>query len=503
MENIAVIKFDANLVTLIIAQMDTYGSYSVLERIEENLKISEDLERDGMILKSKIAEALIVLKGFNKIIASYNCTQTYPVITNILNEAKNIKSFLEEIRSATALNFKILEKKDEAEKVYLSVINTVDVPKGVIINISSEATQFIMYNRKQILACEELDFGDFTLAKKFENSELSAQERNKEMFNYVSDKLQSIEMLKNFEDEVQFVGVGGSFLTLAKLARKIKRYPMDNEHSYYFTKADYEATNNVLKDLGADKTKKLKGISEARADVLVSGLNIVGAILSHLNTDKILLSRFDYEDGILINHGISKRENNNAVDVLTNSLNAFNRFQGTGERATEIYEYASMLYKELKVLHKLPRQFNKILKIASYLSNCGVKLSYANKEKAAFSTIINADILGASHRDIVLSAFIVASQELDNFNLSEWVKYKDILEETDLDAVKKLAIILRIAKAFDRAKSGIIKDIQCDTLGDSVILKTIVEKDATLEIREALKIQSDFKKAFNYTLEVL
>ncbi len=503
MENIAVIKFDANLLSLFIAKMDEFGSYELIEKVEENLKISEDLERDGMILKSKIAESLIVLKGFNKIISAYNCTQVFPVITNLLNDAKNIKSFLEEIRSATALNFKILDKRDEAEKVYLSVINTVDCPKGVIINISSESTQFIMYNRKQILSLEELDFGDFTLAKMFENSTLSAQEKNKQMFNYVAEKLQNIEMLKNFEDEVQFVGVGGTFLTLAKLARKIKRYPLDNEHCYFFTNADYEATNNVLKDLGVDKTKKLKGISEARADVLASGLSIVGAILNAINTDKIMLSRFDYEDGLIINYGITKRENSNVVDVLTTSLNAFNRFHCTGERAQEIYELASLLYKELKVLHKLPRQFNKILKIASYLSNIGAKLSFANKEKAALNSIINADILGATHRDIVLAAFIVASQELENFNLSEWVKYKDIMEETDLEAVKKLAIILRLAKCFDRAKSGIIKDIQCDTLGDSVILKTIVEKDATLEIREALKVQADFKKSFNYTLEVL
>ena len=72
-----------------------------------------------------------------------------------------------------------------------------------------------------------------------------------------------------------------------------------------------------------------------------------------------------------------------------------------------------------------------------------------------------------------------------------------------MNAVKKMAIILRLAKCFDKSMDNVIKDIQCDTLGDSVILKTIIEKDATLEIREALKVQNDFKKAFNCNLEVL
>ncbi len=503
MENLAVIKFDANSINLDIVKINDSGNYVVLEKIEEPLKISEDLERDGLILKSRIAEALVILKGFNKIISVYNCSTVYPVITNILKDARNLNGFLEEIRSTTALNFKMLDNLDEAEKIYLSVINSVDCPKGVIVNISSNTVKFITYNRKQIINCEQLDFGDFTLAKKYENSNLSQEEINSEMRKFVEEKLSQIQLFNDLDEEVQFVGVGGAFLTLAKLARKIKRYPLERAHSYVFTKSDYDSTSKVLTDLGADKNKRLKGISETRADVLVSGLSIIGAIFDKIKTDKITLSAYDYEDGVIISHINLANETFVYPEILSNSLLAINNFLDLDSRAKDVYEIAMLLFKELKVLHKLPRQYTKVLKISSYLNNIGAKLSFANKERASLDAILSLDILGASHHDIVLAAFVVSSQELDNFNLSEWVKYKDIMTEIDLDAAKKLAIILRLAKALDKSKANLIEDIQCDTLGDSVILKTIVTKDASLEIREAQKVKPDFKKAYNYNLEVL
>ena len=96
-----------------------------------------------------------------------------------------------------------------------------------------------------------------------------------------------------------------------------------------------------------------------------------------------------------------------------------------------------------------------------------------------------------------------ASQESNDFSLSDWVKYKDLLEEEDLIAVKKLAIIVKIAKALDRTHRSVVVDVSCDVLGDSVIMKTIVTADAQVEIKEALKANIDFKRAYGKNLEVL
>jgi hypothetical protein len=78
-----------------------------------------------------------------------------------------------------------------------------------------------------------------------------------------------------------------------------------------------------------------------------------------------------------------------------------------------------------------------------------------------------------------------------------------MLLEEDIIAVKKLAIIVRIAEALDKTHRNIVQDVSCDVLGDSVIMKTIVTNDASIEIKEALKAGADFKKAYGKNLEVL
>jgi exopolyphosphatase/guanosine-5'-triphosphate,3'-diphosphate pyrophosphatase len=161
------------------------------------------------------------------------------------------------------------------------------------------------------------------------------------------------------------------------------------------------------------------------------------------------------------------------------------------------------LFKQLRVLHKFSRQYLKVLKIAASLNDCGLRIRYYNHQKNSWFMILNSMISGATHREIVLAAFVACCQKREDVNLAEWQKYKDIVTEEDLDAVKKLGVLLRIAESLDRSRSGVVTGIDCDVLGDSVIMKTSVTGDAALEIREASDVNGEFKKTFRKNLEIL
>lgn len=117
--------------------------------------------------------------------------------------------------------------------------------------------------------------------------------------------------------------------------------------------------------------------------------------------------------------------------------------------------------------------------------------------------ILNSTIYGATHREIVLAAFTACCHKKEDINAYDWNRYRDILGEDDLEIVKRLGVMLRIAESLDRSMSGTIKGINCDILGDSVIMKTEVEGDASLEIRDAMTASAEFKKAFRKNLEIL
>jgi len=155
------------------------------------------------------------------------------------------------------------------------------------------------------------------------------------------------------------------------------------------------------------------------------------------------------------------------------------------------------------VLHKFSRQYLKILKIAASLNDCGMRIKYYNHQRHSRYMILNSGIYGATHREIVIAAFVAACKDREDVDLAEWSKYKDIVYEEDLDAVRKLGVLLRIAVSLDRSMAGVVKSLSCDVLGDAVIMKTEVEGDASLEIRDALKVSGDFKKAFRKNLEIL
>ena len=117
--------------------------------------------------------------------------------------------------------------------------------------------------------------------------------------------------------------------------------------------------------------------------------------------------------------------------------------------------------------------------------------------------ILNSTLYGITHREIVLAAFVAGCHKKEDVAAAEWAKYKDIVHEEDLEAVRKLGVMLRIAESLDRSSSGCVKGINCDVLGDSVIMKTEVEGDASLEIRDALTANSEFRKSFRKNLEIL
>lgn len=137
------------------------------------------------------------------------------------------------------------------------------------------------------------------------------------------------------------------------------------------------------------------------------------------------------------------------------------------------------------------------------LHDSGTSIKYYGYEKHTAYIIMNASIYGMNTREKVMAALVAAVHANDELNMSDIVRYKAYVSEEDIDAIRKLGIMLRIAESLDRSMSSCVISLNCDVLGDSVIMKTEVEGDASLEIKDALNAFSDFRRIFHKNLEIL
>lgn len=504
MERIAVIDLGSNSARLEIANILPNGHFVIVDELKESVRLGQDMERDGFLKPSRVAQAVKTLKMFRKLCDSYDVDKTYAITTNAVRRAKNQKSFLEEISSVCGFKFKVLTEEEEAIHIYQGVINSLDVPKAVIVDISGSSTQLIHYNRRNLLNRENLPFGTITLSDLFNDPNHTPEEQARMIETYVADQFSQITWLKELDPDVQFVGVGGSFRNLAKICKRMRRYPIDMIHNYNVSLTDFNSIYNMVKVLDADKRTKIKGLSVERADIFSSALACIKGFFDYTGFSNLVISGSGIREGIMFNHAVPSTIEKPITDVLGHSIyTLMHYFEVNIPHAEHVCNLSIQLYKQLRVLHKLPRQYVKVLRVAALLHDAGMRIKYYDHPKHSYYFILNSNLFGISHRDLILAAFVAHGHRMEEFNITEWNRYKDILREEDLIAVMKLSVILRIAESLDRAMSGAVKTLNCDVLGDSVIMKTEADGDCSLEIKDALTAGAEFARAYKKNLEIL
>lgn len=504
MEKIAIIDLGSNTARLVIVEILGDGHFIVTDQIKESVRLGKDMERDGFLKPQRIAETLKTLKMFRRLCDAYGIEKIIAVATAAVRRAKNQRSFLDEVATTCGIKLRVLTAEEEATYVYKGVINTMDIPKGIIFEIGGGSTKIVQYNRKNLLNHVTLPFGAVTLTELFQNDGLSPEEQVLKIEEFFTEQLKQIDWIKELDPDVQVIGVGGSVRSLCKLSKMMTKCPLNTVHNYKIGYEEFEKIYDTIKVLDLDKKKRIRGISSGRADILPSALAAINAFMKYVKAPELTISGCGLREGIMFNYAMPITIDKPITDVLGYSLRTLVRFYNLNENHAEhVVNLSVQLFKQLRVLHKFPRQYLKILKVVSMLHDAGTSIKYYDFEKHSAYIILNASIYGMTNREIVMAALVAAAHKNDEFAVSDLVKYKAYITEEDVDAIRKLGIILRIAESLDRSMSSCVLSLNCDVLGDSVIMKTEVDGDASLEIKDALNASQDFRRIFKKNLEIL
>ena len=175
MEKLGIIDLGSNSARLVIVNLFQEGYFMVEDEIKESVRLGQDMDRDGFLKPQRVAETIKTLKMFKRLCEASRVEHIIPVATAAVRHAKNQRSFLDEIQATCGLRVRVLSEEEEATLVYRGVINSMDVPKGIILEIGGGSTKIVYYNRRTILHYATLGFGAVTLTDLFADDGVSPE----------------------------------------------------------------------------------------------------------------------------------------------------------------------------------------------------------------------------------------------------------------------------------------------------------------------------------------
>ena len=120
--------------------------------------------------------------------------------------------------------------EEQNSAIYTSIINSYDLPKGLIVNVSANKIHLIHYNRRNILNQAFIPVGPKDLVDMYSFSNMDKAAVFEKITKYIKAHLSDYDWLKNLEPEYALVGNGSFFEDLSKMDRTFTKYPFDILH---------------------------------------------------------------------------------------------------------------------------------------------------------------------------------------------------------------------------------------------------------------------------------
>ena len=490
-----IIDIGSNSVRLIIVEIKLDKYFRILYELKESVRLGKDMGADNSLDPLRMDKAIDTIISFKTICDSYNVQNIIAVATEAVRRASNQRTFLELVRSRAGVEIRVLSGDEEAYYDYAGVINSMEISDCLMMDIGGSSMEFILVKNREIQNSISIPYGSISLTEIY----LSNPAGFTHAFGRIMAEIPWIYHAKG----LPVIGIGGTFRNIGKIDRKRKDYPIDNVHNYRLSDTDVQEILFITIDLLSGKLKKIKGLSNDRADIFIGPIAAIQYIINLCNTKDIFLSGSGVREGLLFEN-ILKGETR-IKNVLDYSLeNAMVNLGVEQKHARRLYGLCSSLYTQLKHLFCQDAAAGKILKTAALLHDSGIKINFYDHHKHTFYIIMNSRLSGLSHKELLMAAYAAALHRKDEFKIDQQA-YKALIDENDVLFIQQLGILLKISEKLDLNLNGNAKSIDCTISEASVILKlkTPEQNNADLEITAAMECKNTFKRLFNRKLMIL
>ncbi|MGH7614067.1 MAG: HD domain-containing protein [Gemmatimonadales bacterium] len=295
------------------------------------------------------------------------------------------------------------------------------------------------------------------------------------------------------------IGSGGTVTNLAGMLKVERDGSEKNLQGYAVSPAEVVHLMHRLRATPLEVRRQTAGLNPQRADIIVAGAAALARLAKRLGTQQILVNPRGLRDGLLLSM-IAERavgvqgQPGRSKDRLE-SVRVFARKCRSSERHCEqVARLAGEIFDGLRDRFELPSEGRDLLVAAALLHDVGYLINHGKHHKHAYHLILNAELQGYTQREVELIANVARYQrrafpKKRHANLAR-------LPRADRQLVRSLSAILRVADGLDRTHTQRVTAVGVETGRGRARLVLEAASDPQVELWEAERKAGLFAKVF-------
>ncbi|RPI04014.1 MAG: Ppx/GppA family phosphatase [Zetaproteobacteria bacterium] len=490
---VAGVDIGSNAIRLVVAEVLPDGSIEVLENLQKGIRLGQDAFRRGRLSGPTMRAAVGILREFRRILDTYRPVHLRAVATSAVREAGNSDVFLDRILMATGLEVEVLDTAEESRLTVAGVRRHLSPDlrskRGLLLvaHVGGGSTLLTVLSQGEIVESQSLSMGSIRMREGLLSGSEPPHRAAEMLRQQISNVLSATQSGVPLDRIETFIAIGGDARFVARRIGK----PVGSEGLFVVPRGPFEKLVRQCERQTAEEQARTFGLEFPDAETLNPALMVYRALLDSTQAGELYVSQVSMRNGLLLDLAsrVTGKEDEALAKGIVRSAQAVARKYRVDRRhAQSVGDLALRLFDELLPEHGMSPRHRLLLRVAALLHEVGGFVSNRSHHKHSYYLIANAEVFGLSREEHVLVAHVAryhrrAAPQPTHLEYMALPRDKRIL-------VSKLAALLRVADALDRAHTAQVRDFRCERLDDELVLNIPGVSDLTLE-RQAVAQKSD------------
>ncbi|BAC88451.1 Ppx/GppA phosphatase family protein [Gloeobacter violaceus] len=512
-KTLAAIDIGTNSIHMVVVHIQPrLASYTIVAREKQMVRLGEYCQKTGWLTPEAMVRALDALRHCKAFAEGLGAQEMIAVATSAVREAPNGPEFLLQIQRVVGLKVDLISGEEEARRIYLGVLSAIEFDNRThaVIDIGGGSTELILGDGREPRYLASVKAGAVRLSEQFVQSDpISGRDYGRlrnQVRNLIEPAVDKLLALGPFE---RLVGTSGTIMTLAEIdARRGGSFPTSLQ-GYELTLASLEQIAAQLRELDLEARRRLPGVSERRADIIVAGATILLEAMQMLGVGSITVCEAALREGLIVDwmigRGLIADRLRYQGSVRERSvLQLADKFNLDTTHAEQVTRLSLSLFDQSRGrLHRWSDADRELLWAAAMLHNCGHFINHSSHHKHSYYLIRHGGMLGFTEEEIEVIAN-VARYHRKSTPKSKHREFQHLVKEHKR-LVRQMSVFLRLASALDRRHKGAVRGVRLAFAPGEVELFVQPHDPADpceMELWNAEFKKAEFEQEFGRTLAI-